>query len=254
MRYTLTTLHALILSGFILISLFQVACSSQADSSTTTSTEMEETLPDSVNQPGVGEAETSINEPEGEPVTHTPVTLVSGTYDPTFLTEDSLKMEAVYQDMLAPIASLKTSDPKTYWFIVSWLNTAYRTPNWDNYENYPAWRLQAKKKGLDCSGFTRVMQDRIFGRQVRGGSQGILDTQCKRIPRSELKYGDLVFFRAPYSKTDRIVHVGVYLMDGLFVHATSTKSAAEGKGLMVNSLDEENWAAEYVTGGKITTK
>lgn len=183
-----------------------------------------------------------------------PAVVANGTYDPSFLSHDSLKMEAAYQDMLAPIASLKTSDPQTYWFIVSWLNTAYRTPNWDGYANYDSWRKKTLKRGIDCSGFARVMQDRIFGRQIRGGSQGILNTQCKRIPRSELVYGDLVFFRAPHARNNRIVHVGVYLMDGLFVHATSTRSAAEGRGLMINSLDEANWAAEYVTGGKITGK
>jgi hypothetical protein len=49
---------------------------------------------------------------------------------------DSLTMEQTYAPMLAPIASLKSSDPKTYWFIVSWLNTAYKTPDWTGYENY----------------------------------------------------------------------------------------------------------------------
>ncbi|MCF8239214.1 MAG: C40 family peptidase [Saprospiraceae bacterium] len=197
---------------------------------------------------------TSKSATSEKPLSHKPIVLTSGTYDSKSLTEDSLKMEAIYQDMLAPIASLKTSDPKTYWFIVSWLNTAYRTPNWRNYSNYPAWRLKTKKKGLDCSGFTRVMQDRIFGRRVRGGSQGILKTQCKPVKRSDLIKGDLVFFRAPHAKNDRIVHMGVYLMDGFFVHATSKKSASDGKGLMISSLDEVNWAAEYVTGGQIIEK
>ncbi|HRW76060.1 MAG: C40 family peptidase [Lewinellaceae bacterium] len=177
--------------------------------------------------------------------------LTAGIYDATVLLNDSLKMEAAYKDMLAPIATLKVSDPETYWFIVSWLNTAYRTPNWDGYRNYETWRKRTLKRGIDCSGFARVMQDRIFGRKIRGGSQGILDTQCKRVPKSELVYGDLVFFRAPRARNNRIVHVGVYLMDGWFVHATSTRSAAEGRGLMINSLAEENWAAEFVTGGKI---
>ncbi|MEO1517746.1 MAG: NlpC/P60 family protein [Bacteroidota bacterium] len=176
---------------------------------------------------------------------------ISGkNYDPNFLSEDSLVMEQMYADMLEPIASLKSSDPNIYWFIVSWLNTAYKTPDWSGYGE-PGWRQQAKRKGVDCSGFTRVMQDKIWNRKISGGSQGLLDHYCNRIDQSSLTMGDLVFFRAPYSENDRIVHVGIYLMDDFFVHATSTKSAEEGRGLMINSLQEENWAKEFVTGGTI---
>ncbi len=251
LKHRLTTLGTLFRSASLLIFIVQVACSSP-ETHQPAITLANGSLPtDSAGASAEGETQIPSDK---VPDTRKTVTQTMGTYDPSFLSEDSLKMESIYQDMLAPIASLKTSDPKTYWFIVSWLNTAYRTPDWNNYSNYSAWRLRAKKKGVDCSGFARVMQDRIFGRQIRGGSQGILDTQCKRIPRSELAYGDLVFFRAPYAKNNRIVHVGVYLMDGFFVHATSTKSAAEGLGLMINSLDEENWAAEFVTGGKIKEK
>ena len=178
------------------------------------------------------------------------VNISSKDYDPNFMSEDSLVMEKVYSEMLKPIASLKSTDPKIYWFIVSWLNTKYKTPNWDNYDSAD-WRMNTKKRGIDCSGFSRVMEDQVFGKKIYGGSQGILDKYCTPVDKASLTMGDLVFFRAPYSETDKIVHVGVYLMDDLFVHATSEKSAAKGKGLNINSLNEENWAKELVTGGKI---
>jgi len=63
--------------------------------------------------------------------------------------------------------------------------------------------------------------------------------------------GDLVLFKAPGSETNRIVHVGVYLMDDHFVHATSTRSAAEGLGLNVNSLDENRRASTLVAAGRV---
>ena len=63
--------------------------------------------------------------------------------------------------------------------------------------------------------------------------------------------GDLVFFRAPGSGTDRIVHVGVYLKDDYFVHATSTNSAAEGLGLKVDSLGDDRWGGNLVAVGRV---
>ena len=179
------------------------------------------------------------------------VTLAPGDYDPAYFS-DSLEMEKLYMPMLEPITSLKASDPKTYWFIVSWLNTAYKTPNWKGYDNYGEWHKNALTAGVDCSGFTRVMCDRVFGTKVGGSSRGILAKQCDVISRAELQKGDLVFFRAPYSeKGSRIVHVGVYLMDDYFVHATSTRSASLGRGLMVSSLNEKNWAAELEGTGRV---
>lgn len=182
------------------------------------------------------------------------ITLNPGEYQAgVFL--DSLEMEKLYMPMLQPIISLKQSDPKSYWFIVSWLNTAYKTPIWSGYSDYKTWQKNALQAGVDCSGFTRVMCDRVFGTKVSGGSHGIYNNQCEKITKEELQKGDLLFFRAPYSeKGTRIVHVGVYLFDGYFVHATSTKSASRGLGLMINSLHEENWAVEFEGAGRAPAK
>lgn len=165
---------------------------------------------------------------------------------------DSLTMEQTYAPMLAPIASLKTSDPKTYWFIVSWLNTAYKTPDWTGYENYETWKAERLKAGIDCSGFCRVMADRVFGKKIRGGSRGIYETQVEKLDRNQLQKGDLIFFTFPGSEDrSKIVHVGMYLQDDLFVHATSTRSASKGRGLSINSLNEARWSGSYVGSGRI---
>lgn len=164
---------------------------------------------------------------------------------------DSLTMEQTYAPMLAPIASLKTSDPKTYWFIVSWLNTAYNTPDWTGYEDYETWKAERLRAGIDCSGFCRVMADRVFNKKIRGSSSGIYASQVEKLERNQLQKGDLVFFTFPGSEDRRIVHVGMYLMDDLFVHATSTRSASLGRGLSINSLNEARWSGAYVGAGRI---
>ncbi|MDA9774103.1 C40 family peptidase [Saprospiraceae bacterium] len=170
--------------------------------------------------------------------------------EPEVISHELLELEAEYMEMLTPITKLKQSKPKTYWFIVSWLKTAYKTPDWNGYGE-DDWREKTKQRGIDCSGFTRVMQDQIFDYKIAGGSQGLLDMYCTQVPASDRKMGDLVFFKAPYSTTDRIVHVGVYLQDGLFVHATSVKSAANGLGLKIDSLEDQRWKDELVAIGRV---
>lgn len=169
------------------------------------------------------------------------------------ITKENRFLEAAYQNTLEPIISLKSTDPKVYWFIVSWLNTQYRTPNWKNY-NSTDWKVRTKLRGIDCSGFARVMQQEVFDQKIKGGSQGILNTYCKPENVDNLEMGDLVFFKAPNSRRKRIVHVGVYIKDGYFVHATSKKSAARGLGLNISSLQEKRWKKTLVTGGSIRQK
>ena len=166
------------------------------------------------------------------------------------ITENMLKLEARYPDLLAPILSLKKAKPKTYWFIVSWLGTHYDTPDWTNYGS-DTWQKQAKIKGIDCSGLARVMHDQVFGYKIAGSSRGLLSKYSKEIKRSTAKMGDLVFFKTYKSESNRITHIGVYLMDNYFVHATSTKSAAKGLGLNVSSLEDKRWNDDLVAVGRV---
>ncbi|RMF01907.1 MAG: hypothetical protein D6772_04175 [Bacteroidetes bacterium] len=95
---------------------------------------------------------------------------------PVDITPELIALETEYHENLAPVASLKTTHPEIYWFMVSWLKTAYKTPDWDGYtdDHYEAWRVATKARGIDCSGFTRVMLDQMFDQQVAGGRSGYL--------------------------------------------------------------------------------
>lgn len=170
---------------------------------------------------------------------------------PTIIvTPEQQRLQQQYQEMLTPIDTLRSMQAELYWYIVSWLGTAYGTPSWKGYDTH-TWQQYTKKRGIDCSGYARVLQDRMWDRQVKGSAQGILDQYCTHVSRDDLKMGDLVFFKAPHSKSNRIVHVGTYLLDGHFVHATSSRSAAQGLGLSINSLHEPRWSTTYVAGGRV---
>ena len=74
---------------------------------------------------------------------------------------------------------------------------------------------------FDCSGYTYYMY----------GSMGIDLPRTAReqakvgkyIKPSELKYGDLIFFDTTKRRNGRITHVGMYLGDGWFTHASTKK-------------------------------
>lgn len=91
--------------------------------------------------------------------------------------------------------------------------------------------------GFDCSGFVRYVYKHALGKELppNSASQYLTGTQ---IARSEMKTGDLVFFRI---KGKRISHVGIYLGDGRFIHAPSS-----GKRISVSELSEGYWAKRFV--------
>ena len=175
----------------------------------------------------------------------------SPTLQKETISGEFLNLEKEYSELLKPITRLKSGEPKTYWFIVSWLKTNHNSPpDWTGYGT-EGWRKVTKERGLDCSGFARVMQDQIFDRQVRGGSQGILNNYCKTIDKDDLEKGDMVFFKAHKSDNKRITHSGIYLMDNYFVHVTSKRSAAKGLGLRISSLEEPIWKEDFVAAGRV---
>ncbi len=93
--------------------------------------------------------------------------------------------------------------------------------------------------GLDCSGFVRLVYDEIFGIDLPHSSLAQFSfSDLKKIDRQEMQPGDLIFFGNKGKK--RINHVGVYLSDNKFIHASSTD------GIKVSDLDERYWKKRFV--------
>jgi len=74
---------------------------------------------------------------------------------------------------------------------------------------------------FDCSGFTYYMYGsmgidipRVARHQAKVG---------KRVPADALKYGDLIFFATNKKKPKKITHVGMYMGEGWFTHASTIK-------------------------------
>jgi cell wall-associated NlpC family hydrolase len=107
--------------------------------------------------------------------------------------------------------------------IRSYLGTPYR---WGGNSRY----------GIDCSGFTQAVYreqgiyiPRVSRQQFQIG---------KPIASENLQFGDLVFFNKYGYGT--ISHVGIYIGNGQFVHATTRE------GVAVSSFNKRYYRIRYV--------
>jgi peptidoglycan DL-endopeptidase LytE len=99
------------------------------------------------------------------------------------------------------------------------------------------WGGTSPATGFDCSGFVwyaytqaGVPLPRDLWGQYNSG---------RRVGRSELQPGDIVFFQNTYRPG--LSHDGIYIGGGQFIQA-----ASENTGVIVSSLSEPYWAARYL--------
>ncbi len=95
-------------------------------------------------------------------------------------------------------------------------------------------------KGFDCSGLVFYSYKKA-GMNVPRTALSLYN-KTKRIKKSNLYLGDLVFFKLTGSKTS---HVGIYAGGDRFIHAPSS-----GKKVMVSKLGDPYWRKRYVGGGR----
>jgi cell wall-associated NlpC family hydrolase len=96
---------------------------------------------------------------------------------------------------------------------------------------------RSAESGFDCSGFVSYVYDKAVGLSLPRTASAISQAGAQ-IARSELQPGDLVFFntlRRAFS------HVGIYLGDNRFIHASSSRSG----DVMVSDLSEKYWAKRF---------
>ncbi len=99
----------------------------------------------------------------------------------------------------------------------------------------------ADKTGTDCSGFVQQVYKVVYNLSTARSANGIYE-ECIKVKREKLKQGELVFFKI---NTEKVGHVGIYLQDSYFIHASTSK------GVMVSSLDLDYWTKYFISGGKL---
>lgn len=95
-------------------------------------------------------------------------------------------------------------------------------------------------KGFDCSGFTQYVLAQMGYTVKRTAAQQLTNGYSV----SNLKVGDLVFFKNTYATSAAASHVGIYMGDNLFIHAG-------GDSVKITSLDHEYYAPRYIGARRI---
>jgi cell wall-associated NlpC family hydrolase len=116
------------------------------------------------------------------------------------------------------------------------------------YAQYDEWkgtRYQIRglsKNGIDCSGFVHMTFKSKMGIVLPRSSELQAELGID-VDKDQLQAGDLVFF-----KTGRTMrHVGVYLEDGRFLHASTSS------GVVISHLNESYWKSAYWKAKRLET-
>jgi len=113
--------------------------------------------------------------------------------------------------------------------VVGWLGVPYKYGGCD-------------KNGTDCSCLIRNIYQAVYARELSRTAADMCEQDVKKISQTELKEGDLVFFKINKSKPS---HVGIYLKERKFVHASTSK------GVVVSSLDNPYYKKYFYTAGRV---
>jgi cell wall-associated NlpC family hydrolase len=115
--------------------------------------------------------------------------------------------------------------------VAQWLGTRYR-------------RGGNTMRGTDCSGFAINIYRSVYGKNLARNSADMLRLNCRSIPMQSLREGNLVFF-ATNRNSRKVSHVGVYLKDGKFAHASTSQ------GVIISNLNEPYYRQRWVSGGVV---
>ncbi len=99
------------------------------------------------------------------------------------------------------------------------------------------------KSGIDCSAFSAILLSDVYNVNKIPRISADQYTASRRIPKKDLREGDLVFFHT-LGKGHRVTHVGVYLYNDRFVHASIA-------GVQISNLAEGYYQQHYIGAGRI---
>lgn len=101
------------------------------------------------------------------------------------------------------------------------------------------------RKGTDCSFLVYSIYKTVYNITLERNSSAMMQKNCKQIKKDRLKEGDLVFFNTGNKSRNYINHVGIYLKNNKFLHASTSK------GVMVSDLNEIYYQKTWVCGGRV---
>lgn len=125
------------------------------------------------------------------------------------------------------VSTAQIENIKLYEFIDEWYGVPYKYGG-------------QSKSGVDCSGFINALYSDVYNKMIPRTASAIAD-EAKSISKSRINEGDIVIFNIQGKKHS---HVGVYLLNGKFVHASSSK------GLIISDLNTPYYQKAYSQAGR----
>jgi lipoprotein Spr len=140
---------------------------------------------------------------------------------------ENLSVLQIKYAVLLSTPAEEVKNTKMFEFIDDWYGTPYHLGG-------------TTKKGVDCSAFSQFLFASVYGLSIPRTAREQYNL-TNRISRTELKEGDLIFFNT----RGGISHVGVYLQNNKFVHASTSG------GVMISDIFDEYWAKKFVGVGRL---
>jgi lipoprotein Spr len=126
------------------------------------------------------------------------------------------------------ISAKQVKENKLYSFIEEWYGVPYKYGG-------------CQKNGVDCSCFTNLLYEKVYGKKIARSTTEIYSS-CDKISIEDATTGDLIFFKIG---GNTISHVGIFIKNKLFVHSSTSK------GVIINSIDEAYYKKYYFCAGKM---
>lgn len=119
-----------------------------------------------------------------------------------------------------------------YAYLAGWLRVPYRYGG-------------NSRSGVDCSGLVLNTYQQVYTKKLNRSASEMLYGNCRKISRGNLREGDLVFFRVGQGRKRTVNHVGIYLKENRFIHASTSA------GVIVSSLDEPYYRQRWIAAGRV---
>jgi len=167
-----------------------------------------------------------------------PIDQIQVTYEAIPVVEEASMIQKKYGKIL-DMNPLDLKNQALYLLIDKWIGTPYLLGG-------------DTKEGIDCSSFTQLVYTKIYEEYIERTAETQFESEQTDKFRGQqyLQEGDLMFFTAPITRNQQIEHVGIYLGNNRFIHATNRKGLSGYRGVKISNLKHDYWQSRFLAGGR----